>query len=662
MRYGEAPASPTIPSNVAFDDGNRLAGRLSSTSDTKTLPQTLKSGTSHQSPNVIANIEATFERETAAVVAGRTVAAIERESARSSLVPTTFHRRISSSHTTAQARDLESQLGPSREVIASIEADMMRLEEEEESDGIREMDTIRHRGYRHGFPGAHPGSIHVGGIGQSPAEINQGDVLNMMMMQQHQHQSQHHLSVQTSNNQVGNNRTLTDQISNMAIGPQHYSSDKSIDSCVSYDGKCTNIFASRAQTDDQELACHALNDAICDLYGAPVGGILRRCPMVTRLIRGDDEMGNVQLHYAVRQGNVKAIRRIVRADPGCALIRNIQGYCPLHLAVQIGNFAAVKELCCMVPASAEVQCEEGCLPLHEAVSSAAHLPDAPQIVASLINAFPSAIKITSDEGLLPLHLAAISGFSAGIRTIFAYGFSTIYARENTEEMLPVDFAIDGYMSAAEEAYETLPRDRRPNKQASNDTELTEREMEFRHCIDIFLMSALYDRPVFTPAVRNDQRDMSFLPIHGAAASQPCGQSWKQIISMYGMDYASGVDVRGRTALHVLVTSKPWHLEVVTEMIWNINELNPTCATTFDDSGLLPLHTALASHATYHVVENLLLCNRGTVCMEVDDDCDNVKLRGMLPFQLAAACGCDVEVVDLLLRAHPIGVAGALQND
>eukprot|EP00580_Thalassiosira_gravida_P005334 CAMPEP_0201656460 /NCGR_PEP_ID=MMETSP0493-20130528/46535_1 /ASSEMBLY_ACC=CAM_ASM_000838 /TAXON_ID=420259 /ORGANISM="Thalassiosira gravida, Strain GMp14c1" /LENGTH=451 /DNA_ID=CAMNT_0048133073 /DNA_START=138 /DNA_END=1493 /DNA_ORIENTATION=+ len=451
----------------------------------------------------------------------------------------------------------------------------------------------------------------------------------------------------------------------MAIGPQHlcagddYSSAKSIDSCVSYDGKCTNIFASRVQTHDQELACHALNDAICDLYGAPVGGILGRCPMVTRLIRVDDEMGNVQLHYAVRHGNVKAIRRIVRADPGCALIRNIQGYCPLHLAVQIGNFAAVKELCCMVPASAEVQCEEGCLPLHEAVSSAAHLPDAPQIVASLINAFPSAIKITSDEGLLPLHLAAISGFSAGIRTIFAYGFSTIYARENTEEMLPVDFAIDGYVSAAEEAYETLPRDRRPNKQASNDTELTEKEMEFLHCIDIFLMSALYDRPVFTPAVRNDQRDMSFLPIHGAAASQPCGQSWKQIISMYGTDYASNVDVRGRTALHVLVTSKPWHLEVVTEMIWKINELDPTSVTTFDDSGLLPLHTALANHATYHVVENLLLCNRGTVCMEVDDDCDNVELRGMLPFQLAAVCGCDIEVVDLLLRAYPIGVAGAL---
>jgi len=104
------------------------------------------------------------------------------------------------------------------------------------------------------------------------------------------------------------------------------------------------------------------------------------------------------------------------------------------------------------------------------------------------------------------------------------------------------------------------------------------------------------------------------------------------------------------------------LEVVTEIIWNINELDPTSTTTFDDSGLLPLHTALANHAPYHVVENLLLCNWGTVYMEVDDDCDNVDLRGMLPFQLAAVCGCDIEVVDLLLRAHPIGIAGALQSD
>mmetsp|Transcript_8032 Transcript_8032/g.18155 ORF Transcript_8032/g.18155 Transcript_8032/m.18155 type:complete len:268 (+) Transcript_8032:241-1044(+) len=262
----------------------------------------------------------------------------------------------------------------------------------------------------------------------------------------------------------------------------------------------------------------------------------------------------------------------------------------------------------------------------------------------------------------------MSGFSAGIRTIFAYGFSTVYARENTEEMLPLDFAIEGYKIAVEDAKEA----RRNMVMLNDDTaeeqeeasgsidaatpEPTEKEMEFRQCIDIFLMSALYDRPVFTPA------SMTFLPIHGAAAAQPCSSSWNQIKSMYGWDYASDVDVRGRTALHVLVTStdRPlFHLNVVTEMILDINELDPTSATAFDDSGLIPLHAALTHSAPYHAIEHLLICNWSTISMEVDEDCDNVEFRGMLPFQLAAACDCSIDIVNLLLRAHPTGVAGAL---
>ena len=116
-----------------------------------------------------------------------------------------------------------------------------------------------------------------------------------------------------------------------------------------------------------------------------------------------------------------------------------------------------------------------CLYLNQSIS------DAPQIAAALVNAFPSAIKITNDEGLLPLHLAAMSGFSAGIRTIFAYGFNTIYARENTEEMLPIDFAVYGYKTSFEEAHQNC------YEEEKNVTH-TEKEMEYRRCIDIFLMS------------------------------------------------------------------------------------------------------------------------------------------------------------------------------
>ena len=208
-------------------------------------------------------------------------------------------------------RNIERPLRePSREVIASLEADIMRMEEEEET--TERTFPVNHRNEP-------PLAI------RQPAGMNQRDALNIMMAQQ---QHRNHGSVLPHHGPVGN-LTLVDQISHMAIDPLQFEYDavdsaKSVNSFATYDGKHTNVFATRVQTQEQELACHELNNAVTDLYGAPVGSILRTCPMVTRLIRADDETGNVQLHYAVRNGNVKAIRRIVRADPGCALIRNRQ--------------------------------------------------------------------------------------------------------------------------------------------------------------------------------------------------------------------------------------------------------------------------------------------------------------------------------------------------
>ncbi|KAL9184192.1 hypothetical protein ACHAXT_002278 [Thalassiosira profunda] len=493
---------------------------------------------------------------------------------------------------------------PRRDVIASIEADMMRLEAEcedveEDRDSNSKVPPVK------------------------------------------------------SNNPF---EAMTDQISHMAIDPAN--DDGSVDSIKSwdsYDGKCTNIQATRAEIPAEEIACHALNTAVCDVYEAPVTKVLSQFPGVTRIIRANDDTGSVQLHYAVRHGNVEAIRQIVRADPRAALIRNFPGYCPLHTAVHVGNFASVQLLCSRVPDSAKVQCEEGCLPLHEAVSTAAHLPDAPQITAALINTFPSAVKITNDEGLLPLHLAAMSGFGAGIRTIFAYAFSTIYARENTEEMLPLDFAIDGYRTAVEEAQNGEGRGRyTPDFSVANDA------ASYRNCIVILLMSALYDRPVFTQ-MSDEQRGI-FLPLHGAAAAQLCKQSWKEIVSMYGSNHASDVDVRGRTALHVLVSTTPYRLDLATEMIVDMNRLDAASATTLDGNGLIPLHAALTHRQPYAVVECLVRCNLSTIATEVGRDCGIVAYRRMLPFQLAAACDCGLDVVNLLLRAHPIGAAGALPTN
>jgi len=200
---------------------------------------------------------------------------------------------------------------------------MMRLEEDEAEES--NMDTGNHGSHEmHAQLVSHRSNIHLGSTQdrRQLAGISQRDVLSVRLIQQQQH-------LQQGMSQHSNgNRSLTNQISNMAIHPYRLERDEdsvatSINSCASYEKKCTNIFATRALSHIQELGCIELNIAICDLYGAPVGKILRKYPGVTRVVRAEDETGNVQLHYAVRHGNVKAIRRIVRSDPGCAMIRNI---------------------------------------------------------------------------------------------------------------------------------------------------------------------------------------------------------------------------------------------------------------------------------------------------------------------------------------------------
>mmetsp|Transcript_13723 Transcript_13723/g.28098 ORF Transcript_13723/g.28098 Transcript_13723/m.28098 type:complete len:866 (+) Transcript_13723:275-2872(+) len=470
---------------------------------------------------------------------------------------------------------------------------------------------------------------------------------------------------------------LAEQISNLAIGDEDDDSVsvESIGTLDSYDGKTTNVIAIRSQTRAQELACAELNDAIEDLYGASVTKVIKKFPTVTRFVRANDDSGNVQLHYAVRSGNLKAIKGILRADPLCALIRNNQGNCALHTAVEIGNFGAVRVICSMAPASARVQCDEGCLPLHHAVSSAAHNKDAPQITALLLNTFPAGVKISNDEGLLPLHLASMHGFSAGIRTIFSYGFSTITAREKKQSMIPLDFAVRGYyditgMDISDDTdnegndvqvdtTSVFINRHRANRNTNSELSVgsgptTSQDTEFWACINTLLASAVYDRPMLPSGNRR-----IFLPLHGAVALQPRRSTWKCIWDMYGLEHANDADVRGQTALHVLAASKIIKPSVAAEMVSDIHVLDIDAAACFDDNGLIPLHTALISKAPYAVVKALLECNEGSVTMEVDSDSVHVQYRKMLPYQLAAASDCSVEVIDLLMRAHPMGVAAAL---
>lgn len=240
------------------------------------------------------------------------------------------------------------------------------------------------------------------------------------------------------------------------------------------------------------------------------------------------------------------------------------------------------------------------------------------------------MKLTTDEGLLPMHLAAISGTSAGIRTLLGFGLSTIFARENTEAMLPLDFAVDGFMGVM------------------NDDDDNMLQNEFRQCIDILLMSALYDRPI----LGEGDDDTPFLPIHGTASAQPCERAWKQLMVMYGEEYGGAIDPNGKTALHTLMSSMLFQEDLVADAISSINSAHPFCLSHVDNSGFAPLHTALVNKMPYIVVEKLVECNGASVSVPVSEDVINVSLQGMLPFQLAASSGCEVDVIYFLLRSAP----------
>jgi hypothetical protein len=220
------------------------------------------------------------------------------------------------------------------------------------------------------------------------------------------------------------------------------------------------------------------------------------------------------------------------------------------------------------------------------------------------------------------------GQPSGLRTILGFGLSTIFARENTEDMLALDFAIDGLLSVSDED------NAHPN---------------FNECINILLMSAFYNQPVLLP-----ERDESlpFLPIHGAAAAQPCGRSWMQLISMFGEQYGGALDASGKTPLHTLLSSTMFQDDLVMHAISCISDMHPTCLTHCDNSGFTPLHTALCNSMPFDVVQHLVQCNGSSVSIPVKEDCPDLVFREMFPFQLAASSGADEDCIYLLLRSSP----------
>jgi hypothetical protein len=289
--------------------------------------------------------------------------------------------------------------------------------------------------------------------------------------------------------------------------------------------------------------------------------------------------------------------------------------------------------------------------LHEAVSISAHHQDAPQITAVLLAAFPEAVYVTTDEGLLPIHLAAMSGFSAGLRTIMAHGFDTIYRKEMTEFMLPLDFAVDGFRSefgGSDDSDNVLSVVQQQS--IHEKTSSTNLKSNFTACIEILLMSSLHNAPILAP------RDEIFLPLHGTVISQPLLRTWRTIFDTYGTDHQADIDANGQNPLHCFCSSRSFDDVLDTMLLKDVFIRWPSWFEQKDKNGFLPLHLALLdSRCSFYFIEAIFNCKPVTGNMEVARWSKRLLLRGLLPFQLAAVSNCSVDVVYSLLRSDPMGV-------
>lgn len=285
--------------------------------------------------------------------------------------------------------------------------------------------------------------------------------------------------------------------------------------------------------------------------------------------------------------------------------------------------------------------------MHEAVSVSAHHQDAPQITAVLLAAFPIAACIATDEGLLPIHLAAMTGFSAGLRTIMAYDFNTIYSKESTELMLPLDFAVDGFRSEYGESDDTdnilsvVQQQNVPEKSSS-----TNLKSNFTACIEILLMSSLNKSPVLAP------RDELFLPLHGVVVSCPLLRTWKTLFDVYGQEHQGDVDRNGQNPLHYYC-SRPLDDETDIILLKDVFIKWPEWFTQRDGNGFLPLHLALLdSRRSFQLIYTILGCKPPTINMNVASWSKKFLLQGLLPFQLAAISNYSINVIYHLLRTDP----------
>jgi len=111
------------------------------------------------------------------------------------------------------------------------------------------------------------------------------------------------------------------------------------------------------------------------------------------------------LHWATREGHVKAMEVLIQAAPKAMQLANYIGHMPLHVAAKENQAEAVSLLLSSGLPGVSDGDIDGCLPLHLAAAVEAD----EEVVLSLLAGWPSAASKRDLDGNLSLHLALEHG-------------------------------------------------------------------------------------------------------------------------------------------------------------------------------------------------------------------------------------------------------------
>lgn len=421
-----------------------------------------------------------------------------------------------------------------------------------------------------------------------------------------------------------------------------------------FDGKETNVQSIHIDPDENSEYfgySRLLHEACKKDDVNVVQNIIRQFPLSTRWVLDEENIGNVALHIAAKSGNTSTTKILLQIDSDSALIRNAEGHAPIHIAVNQGQLAVVSTLCDSVPACAKIQCENGNLPLHDAVSIASKHPDTPQTIQALLHAFKNSVFVTNDERLLPIHLAATSGFVVGIRTLLASEFSSVYRKEELEDMLPLDLAVVQLQEYLNEEEREDGEDNDMEDEEFLDSNNTESDKNaIINCIEILLSSMTYNRLISEPRSISYKEDgKPFLPLHSAVDAKPQQQTFHTLYELYKEEHSQDVDLLGRNIAHRLCSRGIQNLE---NDIAIANKLPEGLFIAHDDFGFIPLHLALQNrNVPLQFIEAISERHTSSLSKEVLPVTNNL-FASFLPVHVAAASSCSIDVLMYVTTSYP----------